>query len=104
MIRMSEMQSEAIPPLTLGWRLQMSLDHAGVKVADMADELGAARSTVSRWLNDRGPVRDIYLKQWALRCGVPYSWLKEGQTLGAPTIPRSWGDSEITLACVALAS
>jgi transcriptional regulator with XRE-family HTH domain len=78
-ILMSEMQTHAVvPELTLGWRLRLAVAHAGISVEEIADEMGVSRSTVSRWANDRGPVREIYLKQWALRCGVPYEWLNAG--------------------------
>lgn len=76
---MSEMRSpnngSPIPPWTLGWRLQRALAHAKMTTSEMADELGVSRSTISRFVNDGGPVRAAYLKQWALRCGVPYEWL-----------------------------
>lgn len=75
MRRMSEMKSE-VPPWTLGWRLQRSLGHAHVSVEQMAHELGVSRSTISRWMNDRGtPPREIYVKRWAVVCGVPSDWL-----------------------------
>lgn len=47
----------------------------------MADDLGVARSTVSRWMNDHGerPPRKAFLMQWAMRCGVSYEWLRSGQ-------------------------
>ena len=74
-----------VPPLTLGWRLQMALRQASVSVQEMADELGMARSSVSRWLSDRGTPRAIFVKAWAMRTGVPYEWLWTGQVnLGAP--------------------
>jgi transcriptional regulator with XRE-family HTH domain len=82
---MSQMTHEAgIPQWTLGWRLQRSLSHANLTSEAMASELGVVRSTISRWMNDRGaPPRAGYLKAWALRCGVPYLWLATGQE-GAP--------------------
>jgi transcriptional regulator with XRE-family HTH domain len=64
-----------IPPWTQGWRLQRSLSWAGMTTEDMADELGVARSTVSRWCNDKGRPTKGYLKLWALRTGVPLAWL-----------------------------
>lgn len=64
-----------IPPWTLGWRLQRSLAWAEMTTEQMADELGIARSTVSRWCNDKGRPTKGYLKLWALRTGVPLSWL-----------------------------
>ena len=69
----------SIPAVTLGWRLQMALRHADVSVQQMADELGMARSSLSRWLNDRGtPPRAAFVKMWALRTGEPYHWIATG--------------------------
>ena len=71
----------AIPELTLGWRLQMALGQAGMTVQDMADELGMSRTSLSRWLNDRGtPPRAAFVRLWAQRCAVPYEWLMNGKT------------------------
>lgn len=80
----------AVPALTLGWRLQMALDHADVKVQEMADELGYARNSLSRWMHDEGEPRDVVVKQWALKCGVPYEWLRYGIT--PATGPDTGGD------------
>ena len=69
----------SIPDLTLGWRLQMALRQGGVQVQEMADELGMARNSLSRWINDRGaPPRAGFVKMWALRTGVPYHWIAFG--------------------------
>lgn len=80
MVDMSEMRSpnSAVPAWTLGWRLQRALAHAGMTTTDMGEELGVARSTISRWVNDGGTPKAAYIKQWALRCGVPYEWLAFG--------------------------
>jgi transcriptional regulator with XRE-family HTH domain len=74
---MSQMtESPAVPKWTLGWRLQRSLAHAGIGVQEMARELGVSRSTISRWMNDRGASpRSIYLTRWAARCGVPLEFI-----------------------------
>lgn len=70
----------SVPVLTQGWRLQMALRQADMSVHDMADELGVSRSSLSRWMNDRGtPPRAAFVKQWALRTGVPYTWLATGE-------------------------
>ena len=56
----------AIPDWTLGWRLQRSLDWAGVAVNEMTAHLGVSRSTISRWMHDDGaPPRAAFLAQWA---------------------------------------
>jgi transcriptional regulator with XRE-family HTH domain len=78
---MSEMAQlgTVVPEWTLGWRMQRALAHAGVSVEQIADETGVSRSTISRWLNDRGaPPRAGYLKLWSLRTGASYEWLRTG--------------------------
>lgn len=79
----------AVPRWTLGWRLQRALAHGGVSVHEMASELQVSRGTLSRWMADRGPdPRDVYLKQWALRTGVPYPWLCHGDLSPCDYRPR----------------
>jgi transcriptional regulator with XRE-family HTH domain len=76
---MSENHAESvIPQWTVGWRMQRALGHAQMSVEQMAQELDVSRGTVSRWLNDRGPVKGLYLRQWALLTGVPFDWLRTG--------------------------
>jgi transcriptional regulator with XRE-family HTH domain len=65
-----------IPPLTLGWRMQVALAHAGITREEIALALGVSHATVSRWMHDRGPVRTVYLNEWALICNVDPEWLK----------------------------
>jgi transcriptional regulator with XRE-family HTH domain len=85
-------ESGAIPEWTLGWRLNRALDHAGVSVEGIAADLGVSRSTISRWINDRGaPPRTIYIREWALRCGVDYRWLRSGEIMATSADPRSEG-------------
>lgn len=78
-----------IPQVTLGWRLQMALGHAGIKVQDMAAQLGVNRGTLTRWMHDVGaqPKR-AYLLQWALSTGVDPVWLETGVVVRDPECPR----------------
>jgi transcriptional regulator with XRE-family HTH domain len=70
----------AVPEWTLGWRLQRALGHAGLSISNIASEMGVSRTTVSRWINDRGtPPRLVYVKEWALQTGVPCEWLLTGR-------------------------
>lgn len=79
------MTESTVPEWTLSWRLQRAMVHAGLQIEDMTRELGVSRSTVSRWLNERGaPPRISYLKVWALRCGVPLEWLLNGADVRTP--------------------
>lgn len=71
-------QVQVIPDWTLGWRLQRALAHAELSVEEMAGDLGVTRSTISRWMHDRGaPPRPIYVRQWALRTGISERWLED---------------------------
>src|SRR5260221_14572931 len=73
---MTEQPDGEIPEWTLGWRLNRALAHAGISAADMAEDLGVSRATVSRWINDHGaPPRVGYVKLWAMRCGVSLEWV-----------------------------
>jgi transcriptional regulator with XRE-family HTH domain len=78
---------DQIPPWTLGWRLQRALSWADMNTEEMAYELGVARSTISRWCNDKGHPTRGYLKLWAQRTRVPLNWLLQGDSM----LPR--GDS-----------
>jgi transcriptional regulator with XRE-family HTH domain len=79
MVIMSDIPPAGGPPLTLGWRLRMALEWAGIDVNDMAEHLQVSRSTVSRWVHDRGMApRTPFLTAWATRCGVPLGWLVDG--------------------------
>ena len=83
---MSTQRDERIPPLTLGWRLKMSLGEGSVQ--EMADYLGVSRATVSRWMAGKGaPPKRAYVLQWALHTDVPVDWLESGTGDPAPTPP-----------------
>lgn len=68
--------NDGIPEITLGWRLRMAMEKAGLKADYMAAELGVHRGTITRWTHDFGsPPRPIYLRHWAELCQVRYEWL-----------------------------
>jgi transcriptional regulator with XRE-family HTH domain len=70
------MSDNKIPPVTLGWRLRMALEHAGLKRSDMAEVMDVNIATITRWTHDLGsPPRRIYLEKWAELCGVSVDWL-----------------------------
>lgn len=81
-----------IPSLTLGWRLKMSLDYANISVQAMADQLGVSRTTLSRWMGDKGErPKKAYLSQWALATGVPFEWIDAG-IVASSTDPDGGGN------------
>lgn len=79
--------------MTLGWRLRMSLEHAGIKADEMAQQLHVHRGTVTRWTHDIGsPPRAIYLERWAQITRVPLAWLQ-----GADEFANKQGTSRDSL-------
>lgn len=67
-----------IPEWSLGDRLDKSMRLAGMTIDGMAEVFGVSRNTVSRWINDRGTVKPMYLMLWADGCGVDQQWLETG--------------------------
>lgn len=82
MAHMSTMSNgEAVPRVTLGWRLRMAMEQGDLEAKEMADLLGVHRGTITRWTHDIGkPPRPIYLERWADVCQVSYVWLVGGDT------------------------
>lgn len=84
-----------IPEWSLGWRLQRALAHGKISVQAMADHLGVSRSTVSRWMNERGaPPKVGFVAQWAWLCKVDPAWLRDGvEPNSGPDTPSGLGVS-----------
>lgn len=76
---MSEQPSlTVVPTWDTADRLRKSLRHSDATVGQMADYLGVSRTSVSNWINGRVEPSTQTLRLWALRCGVPYDWLRHG--------------------------
>lgn len=58
--------------------MRKALEYAGLSSKDMAEYLDVTPATVSRWLNAKAPVGTQTLRLWALRTGVPISYLQTG--------------------------
>lgn len=108
---MSQMSNTSPGPIEwdLTDRLAKSLKVGGVGKREMAEHLGVARNTVTNYLSGRTTPTVSTLRVWALRCGVPFEWLRDGvdppanpsgpdgTTSGLPVSPTKWymdGDSE----------
>lgn len=75
---MSNNAEANVPEVTLGWRLRMSMEKAGIKADDMGVRLHVHRGTITRWTHDIGsPPRGVYLERWAEITGVPLAWLAQ---------------------------
>lgn len=67
-----------IPVFDLADRLHKSLRVAGLRPGQMAEHLEVRGETVSRYLTGRVRPTVATLRVWALRCGVPFEWLRDG--------------------------
>lgn len=85
---MSEMQAPGpVPEWDQSDRMRKALRVADISVAEIAEYLDVARNTVSTWINGHIEPSTQTLRLWALRTGVPYEWLKTGETGSGPTGP-----------------
>ena len=68
----------AVPRWDIADRMRKSLRESDLGVYDMAEYLGVDRSTVSTWINGRIEPSRQSMRLWALRTGVPLTWLCHG--------------------------
>lgn len=74
-----DFEAGEVPAEALGDRLWRALKHVNMGKGQMAEHLGVDRNTVSRYINDKVTPSRSVLRLWALRCGVPYTWLATGE-------------------------
>ncbi|HEY9314599.1 helix-turn-helix domain-containing protein [Williamsia sp.] len=81
MVHMTEQTDfAAVPKVTLGWRIQMALDHAGLKQTDLMEKFEISRGTASRWCRGAHPApKKFILNEIAVMCGVSARWLIDGE-------------------------
>ena len=102
MSTMSSAEGGRIPEFTLGWRMRLALETAGISVAAIAVKLGYSRSSISRWLNDADVPRAVVLDAWVRETGVDRRWLETGEgssPIGPNGLPA--GEPETALAKLA---
>jgi transcriptional regulator with XRE-family HTH domain len=71
-----------VPQFDLADRMRKALRVADIGVQEMADYLGVARNTVSTWINGKIQPSTQTIRLWAIRCNVPYEWLRWGDFPG----------------------
>lgn len=67
-----------VPGWEMRHRLRRSLEVSGLSAEDMADFLEVHPNTVRNWMGGRVQPRASTLRQWSLRTGVPYEWIRTG--------------------------
>lgn len=77
-----------IPTFTMGDRLRKAREVTGLGASEFADVIGVSRNTVTNYERDHVKPRRVVLNAWALRTGVPLSWLETGRAPTDPERPR----------------
>ncbi|MGH3501478.1 MAG: helix-turn-helix domain-containing protein [Nocardioidaceae bacterium] len=91
-----------IPAWDLADRMRKALRQADANVGEMAEYLGVSRGTVSTWINGRIDPSTQTLRLWALRCGVPYPWLRYGDEAEHSPSPQARPTREYRCAPITL--
>ena len=89
---MTEPSTYRIPQFDQADRMRKSLRDTAIGVQEMADYLEVSRNTVSTWINGRVPPSSQTLRLWAMRCGVPLEWLRDGIDPDPGDAPRQYSD------------
>lgn len=71
-----------VPEWDVADRMRKALRSSDLSVQEIADYLGVGRNTVSTWINGRIRPNKQTLRLWAIRTGVSFEWLENGE---APT-------------------
>jgi transcriptional regulator with XRE-family HTH domain len=85
-----------VPEFDLADRMRKALRVAGIGVQEMASYLGVARNTVSTWINGKIAPSTQTIRLWAIRCDVPYEWLRWGDFPGPEYTDRD-GPGKVTV-------
>jgi transcriptional regulator with XRE-family HTH domain len=78
-----------VPEFDLADRMRKALRVADLGVQQMADYLGVGRNTVSTWINGKIAPSTQTIRLWAIRCDVPYDWLRWGDIPGPGSPPTT---------------
>lgn len=66
------------PRFTLGHRMALALEQAGLNRTEMAEILGTTTEALRRWTSGVTPVKRYVLIAWATVCNVNLGWLETG--------------------------
>ena len=70
--------TDGVPEFDIADRMRKALRVSGVSIEEMADYIEVSRRSVGNWINGRADPAAKYVRIWALRTGVPYTWLCHG--------------------------
>lgn len=73
-----------VPRFELRHRMHRAMEWANLGPDDMAAEVGRGVTTIRNYLAGRTSPTRAVLIAWAMRCGVPFSWLDTGEEPADP--------------------
>lgn len=71
-------EPSGIPEFMLHHRMALALEARNVKRREMAEILDVTPDTITNYTKGKTRPNAGTLRVWALRCGVPYTWLLTG--------------------------
>ena len=89
------MQAQDVLKFDLADRLVKARRIADVKQSEIAEELGVRRQTVSAYESGLVIPRVGFLRLWAMRCGVPFEWLRSGDLPEPPLEPAGIDNNQV---------
>lgn len=87
-------QPAGVPTFELRHRMALALETADLSISGMANHLEVSRNTVGNYIAGRTNPTVATLRVWALRCGVPFAWLRDGTVTPEGGGPNGTRDSE----------
>ncbi|OBJ48119.1 hypothetical protein A9W94_00590, partial [Mycobacterium asiaticum] len=88
-------ESGNVPPIEIRHRLRIAREFAGLEQRELADLIGVSRNTIGNAETGGVKPRRITLNAWALACGVPVSWILNGDgPAGKPPMHPGPGPSK----------
>lgn len=78
--------ANGVPVLTIDERLYIARRRTGLDAKAFAERTAISRATVNNYENPRyeRSRKSLYLKAWAMACGVSYTWLTTGEEPPSP--------------------
>ena len=76
---MSTQAEGVVPVLTLGQRLNVAMENAGLKPESLAPQMRCSATTVRNYLSGRTRIDYANLVLWSQITGVRLDWLEAGQ-------------------------
>ena len=73
------MSTYTVPTFELHHRLGLALEAADVEPGEMAATLGLAKNTIYAYMAGTRKPKLGMVKQWAMRCQVPWQWIVTGE-------------------------